>query len=37
VLRGKVEVKVSTTGDQSGIIGAALLSSESNIKRIKLI
>jgi len=37
VLRGKVEVKVSTTGDQSGIIGAALLSSESSIKHIKLI
>lgn len=30
VLRGKIEVKVSTTGDQSGIIGAALLSGESS-------
>jgi glucokinase len=30
VLRGKVEVRVSTTGDQAGIIGAALLSSESS-------
>jgi glucokinase len=29
VLRGKVEVNVSTTGDQSGIIGAALLSGAS--------
>jgi glucokinase len=37
VLRGKVEVKVSTTGDQAGIIGAALLSSESSIKHSKLI
>lgn len=34
VLRGKVAVKVSTTGDQSGIIGAALLSRVSNIKHI---
>ncbi len=29
VLRGKIEVKLSSTGDQSGIIGAALLSSAS--------
>ncbi len=29
VLRGKVEVKISNTGDQSGIIGAALLACAS--------
>lgn len=31
VLCGKIEVKVSTTGDQSGIIGAALLSETSRL------
>lgn len=31
VLRGRVEVKISSTGDQAGIIGAALLSNTSSL------
>jgi len=29
VLRGKIEIRISTSGDQAGIIGAALLSEAS--------
>ena len=34
LVRGKVEIKISSTGDQAGIIGAAILSSVSSINSL---